>query len=378
MGFHLVEPGAIRKIAEVLERLRPDSVLLLHGESFSQHHAARYVHQALKTTEFEAYLCPKADYLELTAVEEVVEFCRRRKVDLVLAVGGGRILDLAKLVALGIPEKNSVRNHLDGEAFVVEPIRLVAVPTTAGSGSQATHFAVVFNQRRKYSVAHPGILPVARIVDSELLASCPSRLKAVSGLDALCQAVESYWSVKSSSESRGYAEEAILLCRRSLSRSVLSNDAEALADMALAADLAGRAINLSFTTAAHACTYVLTTHYGVDHGHGVAILLARLVVLNGEAAATPERVEDPRGAHFVRERMERLQELFEVNNAFEFGNVLLELIEHCGLKTHLKELKVDLDELLQQALPLINVQRLKNNPITLDWSDIETLYRSSF
>ena len=130
-------------------------------------------------------------------------------VEAVLAVGGGRIIDLAKLAAFGLGAGNSIIDFIHNKKCQSDPLPLVAIPSTAGSGSQATHFAVVFQERKKYSLAHRALLPQASIVDSRLLDSCSPRLIATSGLDALCQGIESLWSVRSTEESRFYAREAI-------------------------------------------------------------------------------------------------------------------------------------------------------------------------
>lgn len=375
-----VEKGALKRLPEVLRELRPKSVLLVHGQSFPAHHpqAAQSVEFALKEYQTSVFACPSGPFLELSVVQEATSQARDFGADLVVAIGGGRIMDLGKLIAFGLPPQNSVEDYIEGKKKQEQPVPLVAVPTTAGSGSQATHFAVIFKDREKYSVAAPGLLPRAALVEPAFLRSCPRGLRAASGLDALCQGVESYWSVQATTESREYAAEAIALSLEALVPAVHSNDPEALRKMALAAHRAGQAINISFTTAAHACSYVLTTHYGVPHGHAVALLLARLVVLNMTEAADETQVGDPKGAAFVRDRFNEILRFFRVQTPSEMGSKLLNLVSECGEATRLQDLGVEIETLLSTARPLINLQRLGNNPIRLNWEKISNLYRECY
>ena len=376
--MELIYPGSINKLSEVLSALEPKSVFLVHGQSFSRSGAAEAVSKALSSVRHQSYLCPSASYLELELVQEVVGLARRFEATLLLAVGGGRIIDLAKLTAFGRPDSNDIKRSLQGEIGPEPPLPILAIPTTAGSGSHATHFAVVFQSQRKHSLAHPDLLPIASIVDANLLRSCPQRLRATSGLDALSQAVESFWSVRSTTESREMAAEAIKLCRRSLSRAVHSDDAQALGEMAYAAHLAGKAINISFTTAAHACSYLLTSHYGLSHGHAVALLLARLCLLNFESAKADEGVGDPRGADFVRQRFDELLTLFGVNQVQALCDGIVDTIAELGLETTLEGQKIDPNLLLEQAKVFVNIQRLDNNPCRLKWTDIQRLYQGCY
>jgi alcohol dehydrogenase class IV len=152
---------------------------------------------------------------------------------------------------------------------------LIAIPTTSGTGTEATCFAVVYIDKTKYSLKHSSILPDYTIIDPTLTHAMPPLVTAATGMDALAQAIESYWGVKSTHESQAYAREAITLTLAYL-KAACQNEVEARDAMSRAANLAGKAINLTETTACHAVSYPITSYFNVPHGHAVALTLASM------------------------------------------------------------------------------------------------------
>ncbi|RYZ23923.1 MAG: iron-containing alcohol dehydrogenase [Chitinophagaceae bacterium] len=180
-------------------------------------------------------------------------------IDAVIAIGGGRSIDCAKALLYYARR---------------EPRLFAAVPTTAGSGSDATSFAVVYRGIEKLSLEHPALLPGAVVWDVALLRDLPQRQRAHSGLDALVQCVEALWSRLATPASSVRAWEAGSWLRANLPAFVQDphNDDLALGTL-YAAHGSGAAIQQSRTTGAHALSYYLTAVHGVDHGHAVALLL---------------------------------------------------------------------------------------------------------
>lgn len=247
----------------------------------------------------------------------------------IIAIGGGSVIDFAKVYKYKTNPK----------------IRLIAIPTTCGTGSEATQFAVYYKEGKKQSLDKPEILPDIAIVDSQFVENNPSYLKACTSLDAYCQAIESYFACKSTDESRKYALRAIGLCRDNLVNYVNSNNPLYSSNMMLAANLAGKAINISRTTAAHAMSYSITTNYGIPHGHAVALNIGKLMEYNKNV--DKNSINDRRGVEFVKARMNEIYETMKIENAEMYFKNLFEKI---GLK--FVEYKSD----------YIDPERLKNNP----------------
>jgi alcohol dehydrogenase class IV len=277
---------------------------------------------------------------------------------------------MAKLIRCYIDSNTDLKEFIkSNQIFPAKKIPLIAIPTTAGSGSESTHFAVVYINGCKYSVSHVSIRPNYVLLVSSLTYKCPPYLTACSGSDALCQAIESYWSVQSTEESRSYAKEAILLLWKYLPQAV-ENDLDARRNVMLAANLAGRAINISFTTAPHACSYGLTAYAGIPHGHAVSLTLPYFFDLNMNVSA--DNCIDLRGAVFVRERMNEL--LFFLNckteNVKEKLSSFFELL--FGNKNEEAIAGITDDLRIQLALS-VNLQRLQNNPVKISKEDIENI-----
>ena len=287
--------GSVQHLAAALTPLAPKVVLLLTGRaSFSASGAADILCRSLSD-----YQVHRVSHVggppQLEDVELGVAEYRSCKPNVVVAVGGGSVLDMAKLVAVLANQPGDPESYVTGNRPVErDACPLIALPTTAGSGSEATHFAVVYHKRRKYSVAHRSLRPRVAIVDPQFTTTLTPRQTAISGLDALSQAIESYWSVNSSEASREHSRRALGLALEHLPAAVHRPTATASAAMAEAAFLAGRAIDVAKTTGPHAVSYGLTAWFGVPHGQAVAVTLPRFFLFN--AAVTEADVADHRGA----------------------------------------------------------------------------------
>ncbi|MDD3594709.1 MAG: phosphonopyruvate decarboxylase [Candidatus Gastranaerophilales bacterium] len=289
------------------------------------------------------------------------------KFDMIIAVGGGSVIDFAKLYKFAVDNKVSVLKYFD-EPFdnIINKTKLVAIPTTAGTGSEATKFAVLYIDGVKYSLENNAILPDYAIVDSRFLKDTPRYVKATCALDAYCQAIESFWSVNSTQTSLEYATEAILLARDYIEKFVNTDDDEAMGKMALASNLAGKAINISKTTAAHAISYTLTSKYDIPHGHAVALSIAKLCCFNADINV--ENVQDKRGAEFVKSQLKSLYELIGTDKPCEYFK---NLFENIGIEYDLTKLgAVDTCYVVNS----VDKARLSNNPKKLSEKELMAIF----
>jgi alcohol dehydrogenase class IV len=303
-------------------------------------------------------------------LEKGINLYRDTMIDMIVAIGGGSVIDMAKLIKsymnINIDLRKAIKSN---QIFPVQNVPLIAIPTTAGSGSESTHFAVIYINGCKYSVSDISIRPNYVLLVFSLTSKCPPYLTACSGSDALCQAIESYWSVQSTEESRNYAKEAILLLWKYLPQAVV-NDLNARRNVMIAANLAGRAINISFTTAAHAYSYGLTVYAGIPHGHAVSLTLPFFFDLNMNVSA--DNCIDQRGAEFVKERMNELLSFLncKAENVKEKLSSFFKLL--FGNKN--KEAIAGITDDIRTQLSLsVNLQRLQNNPVKISKEDIENI-----
>ena len=261
-------------------------------------------------------------------MEEVmagVEAFRASGCDTILAVGGGSPIDVAKCI-----------KHYSGSDAPV-----IAIPTTSGTGSESTHFAVVYENGKKLSVAAPELLPEVVILEPSTLKNVPEYTRKATMLDALCHSIESHWAKKATPESKELAERAIALIKEHKD-AYLANDDAGNAGMMEAANLAGQAINITTTTAAHAMCYKITSMYGFQHGHAAAICLPEVWAhIDDEAGITRD----------------------------EFISLITEL----GMEyPHSDKPEEDI-ELLADS---VNLQRLSNSPVPFDRDQLVGMYRN--
>lgn len=280
--------------------------------------------------------------------------------DIVIAIGGGSVMDMAKLINIfaANPELNELEIVKDSSKIKNTGKTLIAIPTTAGTGSEATHFAVVYHENKKYSVAHPSLLPKVAGLNSELTLSQPKYLTACAGLDALSQAIESYWSVNANEESQQYAEEAIVLLIKNLEKAVNHPDIVNRKQVLYGSFLAGKAINISKTTAAHAVSYAFTTYYAIPHGHAVFLTLPEFIEYNSKV--TEEDMNDPRGSRYTLNCINKICDILKVNSAIEAKQFLRQLAANINIELSLDELGIVGFE--SKVADSVNMERLGNNP----------------
>lgn len=285
----------------------------------------------------------------LLGLSEIEELARRMRLlngsDFLIAVGGGSLLDAVKAV-----------RHFDS---TLAGVPLVAVPTTVGSGSEATPFAAYFVDGKKRSVEDPGLRPEGVVLDAALLASLPLSVVRSSMLDSFCQACESTWSLRATARSRERALGALAILREEAGAGV-SGERHALGRLLLAAHMAGQAIAESRTTLAHALSYPLTARFGMPHGEAVAIHLPLAARLLEEAVSEGATHSETRAA------LEALRTVLNVRRG-TLSEALAGFIRSVGGKAALFEssfvTRKDANEL---SLAALSSPRAGNYPLALD------------
>ena len=221
----------------------------------------------------------------------------------------------------------------------------------------------------KYSLDHEDVLPDAAVVYPPFTYDNPTYLTACTGFDALAQAIESYWSVKADTESLNYATLAIRKLWDSLPRLVESPTEELRNRVSEGAYWAGKAINVTRTTAAHALSYSLTSHYGYPHGHAVALVFPAVFNLNVHALDNLSPLLDKNG---YSHRIDSLLELLGVDRE-NASRLIADYIFKLGLG--LKE-NIPSGYETEVLLSGVNLSRLGNNPITLDTMQVTEIFNA--
>lgn len=301
---------------------------------------------------------------EYESVQKGVVLFRQEKCDMIVAVGGGSALDVAKCIKL-FSNMDQDRNYLE-QVIVPNNIPFLVMPTTAGTGSEATRFAVIYYAGEKQSVSDYSCIPDAVLFDPSCLRSLPLYHKKSAMMDALCHSMESMWSVNATDGSMDYSEAAI---RSIIScyQDYLNGDERAADEMLYAANIAGKAINITQTTAGHAMCYKLTGLYGFAHGHAAVLCVSVLFPFMTDHL---DYCTDPRGTSHLEMAFKRITKAFGCGSFSECSGKLTDMIDSLGLEKPLIG-----DENLDILVRTVNPVRLKNNPVALGSEDIKLLYK---
>lgn len=370
-------PGRVEHLASAVTPLAPRRILLVTGRGSFESSGAdtclpglRELAAVERWSEFAA----NTDSADLVVGLEIV---RDFDPDLIIGIGGGSPMDMAKLlIAYDRTNPHEVLDAIrSGDKIEQRSRKLVLVPTTSGSGSEATHFAVVYIGDEKFSIAGPAMRPDHVVLDPLLALSGSSHQRATSGIDALCQSIESLWAVAATDESRRYARHALSLVSHNIRPFVHEPDERSARAMCIGSHLAGRAIDISKTTAAHALSYAITKKYGIPHGNAVALTLGAFLDLLREQA----NCHETHGA-----RPDRLGAIATVSDGLRLEQKdcagqqhIDDLLGALGLARHV----VASDTVAESAADLVrtvNQQRLGNFPAQLDATTLHRIAETVF
>lgn len=294
---------------------------------------------------FVGYQVSVFDEVEPNPSPETVEKAKI-SCDLVIGLGGGSTMDMAKVVAFELKKP------------------CIEIPTTAGTGSEVTPFAALYDKQKKKKLSLTPGFPTVALVDYKLTLTLPKEMVAVSGLDALSQAIEAYWCIYSTPLSDVHAKRAIKLVVGNLENSFDAEE-QAREAMSLAALEAGLAFSQTKTTAPHSVSYPLTIFYGIPHGLGCALTLPHFLVFNRKV--TDRDCADSRGASFVRQKIEQIADFLGEKSVEAAAEKILSLMKSMSMPT---EIKFDVELVLDNAF---SPERMGNNPRKVTREDLREI-----
>ena len=345
--------GKFAELGDVLDELGVTRAVLCCGRHFAA--------EARALQEREPRIVAVFDRVQqdpqLAGVTEAVRLARVYCADGVIGIGGGSSLDTAKFTAAVAPNAGEPIDYYEGRRALMAEHRLpvIAVPTTAGTGSEVTQVSVVSNGSEKKTVNHPAFMPAAAIVDPLLTVGVPPRTTMNTGLDALAHALEGYWSRNHQSISDLMAVEAVRLVLGHLEQAYRDgSDLEAREGMAMAALLGGLSFALPKTAGCHACSYPLSETFHIPHGEACAFTLDSFVRL------------------YADERLEELCRRAGLRDTEELAERIAALKALGGLRTRLRDLgEADPDALARAAAahPL-----MRNGPVPMDEAALRALF----
>lgn len=350
----------ICNLKDNMEELDVKKVLLIKwSENALQNDAGEELREAIAGCEVIELVFEKSNP-DIRDLYELYQYKKQDKPDLIIAIGGGSVLDIAKSLAAILNDEfdsiDELRMAIIQKNTSKPYCPWIGIPTTAGTGSEVTCWATVWDSEKgsKLSLEDKRNYAYAAYVEPEFTMSMPMKLVVSSALDAMAHATESYWAKAHNMVSDIYALKAISTIMANLQLLMENPKKEYYTAMAQASMLAGRAFSNTKTTACHSISYPLTLRYGIPHGVAVSMLLPSLLCINeGEI-----------------QQKELLLAAYGAQNMREAGDKVIRLLDKAGIDYKLSAWKVEKEDLSEIAANCFTKGRMENNPVDLKIEDV--------
>jgi alcohol dehydrogenase class IV len=304
--------------------------------------------------------------------QEVINRFKESGADFIAAIGGGSVMDIAKLASILATEQYVVRDLLDNPSLGKKYVKTLMIPTTAGTGSEATPNSIVAvpEKELKVGIVNTAMIADYVILDGRMIKTLPRKIAASTGVDALAHAIECFTSKKSNPFSDTFALTALEMILNNIEEACDNPDAmDAKNAMLIASFYAGVAITSSGTTAVHALSYPLGGKYHIPHGVANAMMLVPVMKFN-----EPECREKFALAYDRVVKSERTANTLEEKSAWII-NRLDSIVKHLNIPTSLKDFGIGNEDLEELVTAGMNVQRLLvNNMREVTPEDARKLY----
>lgn len=307
------------------------------------------------------------------AVQKIVDEYKKSGADIIIAVGGGSVLDAAKLASVLVTDEYGVKELLDNPLLAKKCVPTILIPTTAGTGAEVTPNAIVAvpEKELKVGIVNDHMIADYVVLDARMVKNLPMKIAAATGVDALAHAIECYTSNKSNPFSDTFALEALDLIFQHIVTACTDPSAmEAKNKMQIAAFYAGFAITASGTTAVHALSYPLGGKYHIAHGVSNAILLAPVMRFNAPYCEDRLAIAYDRCCH-----EEKKEAVTDKEKAEWIIKKIEDIVKELEIPTSLKEFgvpKEDLEGLVEAGMQVTRLLVNNRRPVTPE--DARNLY----
>jgi alcohol dehydrogenase class IV len=312
---------------------------------------------------------PIPKYYELIQIVKNIETL---KPDLIIAAGGGSVIDYAKIANVLDISKNPKEEIITSNyKLLTNSRKLLAIPTTAGSGAEVTANAVIYVDNKKYSIEDKLIKPNYFFLIPDFVKNASNKIKSSAGFDAISQGIESLFSKKSNAESVEHAKNSLKISINYYLKFLKEPNNDNTCAMLFASNLAGKAISISKTTAPHAVSYPFTSFYNISHGHAVSLTLSKFINFNFINQEKADCKFD------LSERYKILFDITKTTNINDLELFIEKILVEAKLENNFEKLGININNSIDKILDDVNDQRLLNNPVKVDRAILKSILLKS-
>lgn len=370
----IVGKGSLGRLSEISRNMGGTHAFILSGPHLDKMGIVKHCVELLEAEGISADAFTETEgNPSVETVEKAAQAFKNCNADFIVALGGGSPMDVAKAVGVVAKYGGSITEYEGGGKVPGDTIPLIAVPTTAGTGSEVTAFSVITDHSRNYklTVFSYKLIPAYAILDAELIKTAPASVAAACGIDAMVHALEAYLSKAASPFSDAMAEKALVLIGAYIRRYVADRtDAEAAEGMLVGSLFAGIAFSWARLGDVHAMSHPVSAYFNVPHGVANAILLPIVTAYNALAdAGKYYRIYCSIAETYVSEA--------------EFYPAMLEeelrkLNASLGIPANLREVGVSEEQFDAMAEDAMKSGNIAVNPRSTTKEDIIMLYKKAF
>ena len=308
-------------------------------------------------------------------INELKSFIKKINIvnpDLIIALGGGSVIDYAKL-SNGLHNIKNLKDKIKKNKITINSnkTKILAIPTTAGSGAEVTHFSVIYVDNIKYSIEHNLLKPDFFSLIPKMVINSSKTVRASAGFDAIAQACESIFSKKANINSLKYSARSLSYSIKNFLGFVSSPNLINAELMLKAANLAGKAISVARTNAPHSLSYFFTSHFKIPHGIAVSIFFIEFIKFYYNSINKYKNLLN------LRKKINFFFMVLKIKKINEFELMFKAILINSGIKKILENYNIDYKKNLKLIIKSVNKERLSNAPVYIKNEDLKKIILQS-
>ena len=348
----------VNNLKKFFSKKKNDKILIISGKKlFYKINGNKFLKKNLSNNTNLYYYFKYSKNPDFNELKTIVKKIKKINPTLIVAIGGGGVMDYAKSANVLAAEKNFIIK----KKFFKRLTTLLCIPTTAGTGAEITPSAVIYVNQKKTNIEGPAVKSNFFYLEPKFIKYNNKYTIASSGYDSFAQSIESILSIKANKNSIKFAKKSIKLTLLNLVKFYDKKKIMHAKNLLYAANFSGKAISISNTGAPHALSYIFSSHFNLSHGHSVSLNTLQVIRFN---------YLNQGKSKILKKRIEILFKCFECKNYIEFEKKINYILKKLKLEQNFKKLKIDKNKLLKLK-KFISLKRLKNNIIKISSKDVD-------